>query len=163
MPRGLRTRSGFDRITTLGIGNSVRREVHLAGTPRERFRAQMRREILDAARRILREQGIKELSMRGLATAVGVTAPTLYDYFANKEGVLDALFEEGTARLLRAFEEGIAASEPGVAQLRHIATAYRLFAREEPDLFQLIFAKVDRAYRPADGVKAGASALFDVL
>lgn len=130
---------------------------------RERLRAQMRQEILDAARRILREQGIKELSMRGLGQAVGVTAPTLYDYFPNKEGVLDALFQEGTARLRRAFEEAIAANEPGLAGLRAIGIAYREFAHEEPDLFQLIFGRVDRNYRPADDVKSSAAVLFEIL
>jgi AcrR family transcriptional regulator len=135
----------------------------VVGKRRERVRAQMRQEILDAARRILREQGIKELSMRGLGQAVGVTAPTLYDYFASKEGVLDALFQEGAERLLRAFENAVAAHEPGVAQLRAIAVAYRAFAHEEPDLFQLIFGRVDRTYRPAEEVKSRAAALFEIL
>ncbi|MEA2511919.1 MAG: hypothetical protein QOJ59_1406 [Thermomicrobiales bacterium] len=135
----------------------------VGGKRRERLRAQMRQEILDAARRILREQGIKELSMRGLAAAVGVTAPTLYDYFANKEGVLDALFLEGTDRLLRAFQDAVAANEPGLPQLRAIGIAYRTFAHEEPDLFQLIFGRVDRVYRPAEDVKSHAAALFEIL
>jgi AcrR family transcriptional regulator len=137
--------------------------VHLAGTPRERFRDHMRQEILDAARRILREQGIKELSMRGLAQAVGSSPATIYDYFESKDGVLDALFAVGTERLRDAFEEGFAANEPGIAQLRHIAMAYRAFAHDEPDLFQLIFGRVDRAYRPAVAVKAQAEVLFQML
>ncbi len=135
----------------------------VVGKRRERVRAQMRQDILDAARRILREQGIKELSMRGLAAAVGVTAPTLYDYFANKEGVLDALFLEGTDRLLRAFQDAVVANDPGLPRLRAIGIAYRTFAHEEPDLFQLIFGRVDRAYRPAEEVKSHAAVLFETL
>jgi AcrR family transcriptional regulator len=123
----------------------------------------MRQEVLDAARRILREQGIKELSMRGLAQAVGSSPATIYDYFESKDGVLDALFLVGTERLRRAFEEGLAANEPGVAQLRQIGNAYRAFAHDETDLFHLMFGRVDRAYRPAEAVKAQASVLFEMV
>src|SRR5262245_29540883 len=59
---------------------------------RERVRALMRQDILDAARRLVQEEGIRGLTMRALGRAVGVTAPTLYDYFPSKEAVLDALF-----------------------------------------------------------------------
>src|SRR5829696_6457758 len=115
----------FDRITTLGICNVVLEMVRLTGTPRERFRDHMRQEILDAARRILREQGIKELSMRGLAQAVGSSPATIYDYFESKDGVLDALFLVGTERLRRAMEDGLAANDPGLAQLAQMGNAYR--------------------------------------
>jgi AcrR family transcriptional regulator len=110
-----------------------------------------------------REEGIKELSMRGLGQEVVVTAPTLYDYFANRESVLDALFQGGTARLLRAFDEAVAANGLGLPRLRAIATAYRMFAHREPDLFQLISGRVDRNYRPSEDVKASAGAVFDTL
>ena len=153
----------FDRITTLGICNVVLETVHLAGTPRERFRDHMRQETLDAARRILREQGIKELSMRGLAQAVGSSPATIYDYFESKDGVLDALFVVGAERLKRDFEDGFGSYEPGIAQLRHIAKSYRAFAHDEPDLFQLIFGRVDRAYRPVEAIKAEAAVLFEML
>src|SRR5262245_10921008 len=118
-----------------------------SGKRRDRLRAQSRQEILDAARRILREQGIKEVSMRGLAQSVGSSPATIYDYFESKEGVLDALFQQGAERLLVAFKDAVSSIEPGLAQLRQIAIAYRAFAHDEPDLFQLIFGRVDRNYR----------------
>lgn len=132
-------------------------------TRRERLRAQMRQEILTASRQILRESGFKDLSMRTLAQAVGVTAPTLYDYFPNKEGVLDALFVEGCDRLQLTLRQILASVDVGLPQLRQIAAAYRAFAHEEPDLFQLIFGRIDRQYRPADDVKARVKKLADLL
>ncbi|HKG27447.1 MAG TPA: TetR/AcrR family transcriptional regulator [Thermomicrobiales bacterium] len=134
-----------------------------SGKRRDRLRAQSRQEILDAARRILRDQGIKELSMRGLAHAVGSSPATIYDYFENKEGVLDALFQQGAERLLDAFQEAVSSTEPGLSQLRQIALAYRAFAHDEPDLFQLIFGRVDRTYCPNEVAKARGTALFDIL
>ena len=133
------------------------------GKHRDRVRAMMRQDILDAARAIMREQGIKELSMRALARAVGVTAPTLYDYFPSKDGVLDALFQQGTDRLLREFEEAVSTNDPGFSQLRGIAAAYRTFAHAEPDLFQLMFSRPDPAYCPNDEVKSRSAGLFEIL
>ena len=133
------------------------------GSRRERLRAQMRREILDAARRIVQEHGIEKLAMRTLASAVGVHAPTLYAYFASKDAVLDALYLEGTERLHAAFQEAIDAFPPGRSRLQALGRAYRDFARSDPDLFQLIFGRVEAAYRPSEAVVPRAAALFDVL
>jgi AcrR family transcriptional regulator len=130
---------------------------------RDRVRAMMRRDILDAARRIIREKGMKDLSMRGLGQAVGVSATTLYDYFPRKEGVLDALFVEGVERLHSGFEEAIAGNDAGLPQLRGIGLAYRRFAHEEPVLFQLIFGRAALDYRPDQRAKSRAAALFDLL
>ena len=117
---------------------------------RERVRALMRQDILDAARRLVQEEGIRGLTMRALGRAVGVTAPTLYDYFPSKEAVLDALFIQGTQRLSQAFDEAIAASQPGRERLQAIAVAYRQFALDHPDLYFLIFGRVDASYRPGE-------------
>src|SRR5687768_9223510 len=115
---------------------------------RERVRALMRQEILDAARKLVQEEGIKGLTMRALGRAVGVTAPTLYDYFPSKEAVLDAMFIQGTQLLSKAFDAAIAASPPGRERLRAIAINYRQFALDHPDLYFLLFARVDASYRP---------------
>ncbi len=132
-------------------------------TRRERLRAQMRQEILDAARRIVQEQGIENLSMRALASAVGVHAPTIYDYFVNKDAVLDALYLEGADRLHTAFAEAIAAFPAGRARLQALGRAYRSFALSDPDLFQLIFGRVEASYRPSEAVVPRAAELFSVL
>jgi|SRR5579884_2164851 len=119
-------------------------------SPRQRLKAMMREEILTAARGLVQEGGVQALSMRALGRAVGVTAPTLYDYFASKEEVLDALYLEGTTRLRAAMEEAIARTEPGRERLRALAQAYRRFALADPDLYLLIFGRVDASYRPGD-------------
>src|SRR5688572_8634875 len=117
---------------------------------RERVRALMREEILQAARTLVQQEGIKGLTMRALGRAVGVTAPTLYDYFPSKEAVLDALFIQGTQLLTRAFDVAIDTSRPGRERLREIAFAYRRFALENPDLYLLMFGRVDASYRPGE-------------
>ena len=115
---------------------------------RERVRAMMRDEVLTAARQIVQDQGVKGLAMRTLAQAVGVTAPTLYDYFPSKEAVLDALYIQGASLMLAEFQAAIDGSEPGRPRLQAIGSAYRRFALSHPDLYLLMYGRVDASYRP---------------
>lgn len=50
--------------------------------------------ILDAARELLLSEGERALSMRRIAQQLGVTPPSLYGYFANKDKLLTALAEQ---------------------------------------------------------------------
>jgi AcrR family transcriptional regulator len=133
------------------------------GNRRERFRTMMRADILTAALGIVRESGIKGLTMRALAQAVGVTAPTLYEYFPGKEQVLDALFMEGTERLRALFHDAIESIPPGAAQLRAVGHAYRRFAHEDTEQFMLIFGRKDLNYIPGEEVRGSAQELFEIL
>jgi AcrR family transcriptional regulator len=123
----------------------------------------MREDILAAALGIVRESGIRGLTMRALGQAVGVTAPTLYDYFASKEQVLDALFLEGTNRLQARFQEAFDTLPPGFDRLQAIGTAYRRFAYEDNEQFMLIFGRKDVNYVPGEAVRGSADKLFQML
>jgi AcrR family transcriptional regulator len=68
---------------------------------RTRQREEARRAILDATEAILVEDGIELFSIRKLATRCGYTAPTIYHYFRDKDGLIDALLEERFSRLLQ--------------------------------------------------------------
>ncbi len=52
-------------------------------------------EILDAARKLLVQNGYDSLSMRKIASEVGCKAATIYYYYKNKEAIVEALVEEG--------------------------------------------------------------------
>jgi AcrR family transcriptional regulator len=112
----------------------------------------MREDILGAARTILKDQGYAELSMRALARAAGITAPTIYDYFPGKEAVLDALFAEGADMLASVIKWAAAAVEPGADRLQAIGTAYRRFAIDNPDLYLLLFGGTDPSYSPSENL-----------
>lgn len=56
-------------------------------------------EMLDAAARLVVEQGVDALSTRDIATAAGAPVASLYQYFADKEGVLLALAERDMAEM----------------------------------------------------------------
>lgn len=54
-------------------------------------KANIRDRILDAAAEILESKGLKALNTNALAAWAGVTPPTVYRYFENKESVVAAL------------------------------------------------------------------------
>jgi AcrR family transcriptional regulator len=91
--------------------------------------------ITAAAREILETDGYDTLTMRRLADAVGIRAPSLYKHFPDRAAAELALIEV-------AFEE--AAEAIGVALKRDGATlialgrAYRSYAVAHPELYQLM-------------------------
>ena len=132
-------------------------------TPRARFREMMREDILSAARQIIQKDGYAALSMRALADAVGVRAPTLYDYFASKEEVLNAVHMRGVETLGGEFQHVLETSAPGIERLVRIGVVYRRFGLTNPDLYQLMFARIDQAYSPGEEQVERSRALFEAL
>jgi|GEM_PF-1890902 len=74
----------------------------MKNTPRNTDANRMK--IIDAARRIILEQGIESLSVRKLAGESGLALKTIYNLYGSKENVLVALFESGTQALDLAME-----------------------------------------------------------
>ena len=56
----------------------------------------VRDRLLDAAAEILEHEGLKSLNTNALAAAAGVTPPTVYRHFENKEAVVIALADRFT-------------------------------------------------------------------
>lgn len=68
------------------------------GGLRERKKARRRREILRAAARLFDRQGIDATTLADIARAIGVSPPTVTNYFGAKENILSALIFEGTEK-----------------------------------------------------------------
>lgn len=63
---------------------------------RSRKKAKRSDEIIAAARSLFASQGIDATTMAEIAAAAGISAPTVFNYFGSKDGVLIALICEGT-------------------------------------------------------------------
>jgi AcrR family transcriptional regulator len=63
---------------------------------RSRKKAKRRDEIISAAQELFARQGIDATTMADIAAAAGISAPTVFNYFGSKDGVLIALISEGT-------------------------------------------------------------------
>ncbi|MFG1844881.1 TetR/AcrR family transcriptional regulator [Micromonospora carbonacea] len=127
-----------------------------APTRRERLRAATLCEIKDGARRLLVTGGVEAVSLRAIARDMGMTAPAIYRYFPNLEGLVGALtgdlYDE-----LRAISEaarGTAGDDP-VDQLTAMCRAMRRWAVAHPAEFTLIFGN------PVPGVATFTDACAD--
>ena len=63
-------------------------------------RAATRDAILDAAWALARSEGLGGIGMRTLASRVGMTASSLYEYFDGKDAIYDAMFVQGNRQLM---------------------------------------------------------------
>jgi AcrR family transcriptional regulator len=110
-------------------------------SPRERRHARTRQEILDAALAILNEVGPDKLSLREIARRVDYSPAGLYEYFANKDEIIDAVCEEGDRRL-QSYLRAVPTELPTDEFLVELGLAYIKFARENPDHFILTASRL---------------------
>lgn len=94
---------------------------------RERQRQDARRAILDATEELVLESGGTDFSIRRLGQRSGYSAPTVYHYFGDKDGLIDALIEERIARLASELEQVPSTAEPR-RDLRAVLLAYYAFS-----------------------------------
>jgi AcrR family transcriptional regulator len=97
---------------------------------------------------MLQESDADSLSLRELARRVGVSAPSVYRHFPDKQALMTALAEEGLRQLAAA--QHVAADAAGGGQQSFAATgrAYVRFALANPALYRLIFTSpLIAAYR----------------
>jgi len=104
---------------------------------RRRQRSEARRTILDAAEEILLEDGDHRLSIRGLVSRCGYTAPTIYHYFSDKAGLVDALLEERFSKLLGRLRRAPQHADPA-ENLRELTLALVRFGLRNPSHYRLL-------------------------
>lgn len=105
---------------------------------RERQREQARRTILDATEALMLEKNGSDFSIRSLGERSGYSAPTVYHYFGDKDGLIDALLEERVARLARQLE-GIESTGDAQADLHAMLSAYVDFSTAHPTFTRLMW------------------------
>ena len=113
--------------------------------------------IVAAALAILEEEGPEALTMRRLADAVGIRAPSLYKHFPDKAAVEVVLIEHGFAVVALAFEEAFACDG---ATLETFMAAYRAVALAHPHLYRLMNAGPLPRHLLTPGVEERAAALL---
>jgi AcrR family transcriptional regulator len=124
---------------------------------RERYRAQVRQEVKEAALRQLAEAGPGGLSISAIGKQLGVSGPALYRYFASRDDLLTEL-------VLDAYHDLANSLTAATSQLPHdnprgrfeaLARAYRHWALAEPHRYRLLFGP------PLPGYEAHAQRLVE--
>ncbi|GAA2490730.1 TetR/AcrR family transcriptional regulator [Winogradskya humida] len=91
-----------------------------------------------------------DIATRAVCEAVGVTQPVLYRLFGDKNGLLDALADDGLRRYAEQKARMPQTGDP-VADLRAGWDDHMAFARDNPALYQLMFAPRPRSHAQARG------------
>ncbi|MBY6265337.1 TetR family transcriptional regulator [Azospirillum sp. 412522] len=111
-----------------------------------------RQDIIDAAMALLDEGGVDGLTMRRLAGALRIQAPSLYWHFAGKQALLDAMADALLAEMVLPEEE-----MPWDAWLRAVATEFRRALKSRRDgarVFAGTFPATDNVLRISDHIIA---------
>jgi len=123
---------------------------------RERQKLETRNGILDAARRVARDEGWGAVTIRRIAAMVEYTPPIVYEYFANKDAVLEELQRQGFEMLTEDMRIAAASDENIETRLLNMVDAYWAFAHNYPELYQLMHGGVS-AQIPLEKTLAGAT------
>jgi AcrR family transcriptional regulator len=91
------------------------------------------------------EQGVDALSIRAIARNLGYSPGALYEYFRDKDAIINGLYFKGADGLGTVLERAMAGLGPEVdtiETMRVLARAYRSHALANPELFRLGLATV---------------------
>ncbi|GAC1522221.1 MAG: TetR/AcrR family transcriptional regulator [Collimonas sp.] len=119
----------------------------------EELRNTLRQGMLDAATRLLVEQGAAALTVRKVADAVNCSTTLLYSLFGGKDGLSNALYLEGFSRLIRDFasyEASLPAMQKthGLDRIWMYATNYHEYARRNPSYYMVMFGDAIAGFVP---------------
>ena len=104
-----------------------------------RLKDETRTNILAASIEIVKEEGWQALSMRKIADKIEYTAPIIYEYFANKDAILNELTRQGYVKLAAQMKEAAAKYTDNAQQLEAMWLAYWNFAFAEKELYQVMY------------------------
>jgi AcrR family transcriptional regulator len=128
---------------------------------RDQNQAALRQAVLDAAIRVLVQEGLSSFSLRRVARELGCSTTVLYTLFGNKQGLVEALWLEGFERLWRA-EESTEETDP-LRRLASLAQVYRQHALAHPDYYRVMFGGAIAGFQPSAGALAISRKPFRVL
>lgn len=130
----------------------------------DELRVSLRQGMLDAASRLLVEEGAAALTVRKVAEAVNCSTTLLYSIFGGKDGLSNALYLEGFARFKQDFAEfqnnlstsdlsanKTGASNPaaqGIDRLWLYAASYHDYARRNPSYYMVMFGDAIAGFVP---------------
>ena len=120
-------------------------------TARARRHDATRQEILDAAWAQAEEAGVAGISLRSLAAAVGMQAPSLYTYFESKDAIYDAMFADSYEALSR-FSEEITVEVTDLGRVDALTMAidrFIGFCQQSPARYQLMFTRAVPGWEPS--------------
>jgi AcrR family transcriptional regulator len=131
---------------------------------RNRHRASLRREILDAASQLFAEEGFQRVTMRRIAERIDYSPTTIYLYFRDKRELFGAICDETFSQLAAKLERLKAAPDTPLGHLREGLRTYLEFGTSHPNHYVVTFLQMQEPSKdmPFEG-SAGARAFGSLL
>ncbi|MEU6113065.1 TetR/AcrR family transcriptional regulator [Streptomyces sp. NPDC047117] len=130
-----------------------------AGTPRERYRNQVRAEVKQHAWEQIATAGASALSLNAIAKQMGMSGPALYRYFASRDELITELIREA----YRSLAETLRGASANGADLAGLAHALRDWALADPQRYLLIYGTPVPGYRAPDDITGISDEIMTTL
>jgi AcrR family transcriptional regulator len=105
---------------------------------REREKDAVRTKILDAARELFAAQGYEGVSMRAIAEKIEYSPTVIYQYFKDKETLIQELCYDDFGKLAEQLQDTMKIADP-IERLRQCGRDYVRFAINYPNHYRLMF------------------------
>jgi AcrR family transcriptional regulator len=104
----------------------------------------LREEILAGATALLEETGSEDaVTLRAIARQVGISAPSIYAHFPDREAIVDAIVDGAFHDFNTAIYTAIDGITDPLVRLRAGCAAYLRFAADRPNRYKLLFDRRD--------------------
>ena len=100
---------------------------------------EVKKNILKHAVTFMNKVGFEDFTMRGLAHELGVTAPTIYGYYKNKDELYLSILTEGFSMLHERYKKAYGSSDDPVERIQAIFGAYVDFGLEYTNFYNLMY------------------------
>ena len=101
--------------------------------------------------------GLEGLTMQGVASVVGVRAPSLYKRVRGRDQLIHLIADDVATELATTLEGAATTGDPRT-DLRALATVFRAFAVSHPEAYRLLFDRLPEAARVDPELNARAAA-----
>lgn len=117
----------------------IMEEITIGITERkEREKAEMREDILNAAREIVASSGVDGISIRKIAGIIEYSPAIIYHYFKNKEEIVEILIEENYRKILAALSSFDACEKTPEEKLKESSKNFITLAVQMGDAYKSI-------------------------
>jgi AcrR family transcriptional regulator len=148
------------------MGTTDNEQTHsVPRTARERARAEITREILDAGRRYLATDGAAGLSLRAIARDLGMASSAVYRYVTSRDELLTRLIIDAYDSIGAAAEQREAEVDRAdlLGRWSAVCTSVRDWARANPNEYALIYGSPVPGYVAPEDTIGPASRVSSLL
>ena len=98
--------------------------------------------ILTSAMKVFARKGFAGARVSDVAREAGVADGTIYLYFASKDAILIAIFEEGMQRVMDGLAKGLKAIDDPLERLRYFCRYHLRTSEDDPDLGEVLLVEL---------------------